>query len=348
MMAALRRGTDFVWLLDDDALVNAGTLSGLLAEYARLEGEGVRVGAVGSTLLGRREPTRVTEVGASVSLFSGALRLRHHGAEIHSLGDCTDEVEYVAAASLLTRARTLRAVGPFEDIFIHYDDVAWCFRLRRAGYRVFATTRSTVRHAEWEGKAAPWLLYYDARNLLRFLRRHRPSAWPLAWARLRLQWAFLRLHGAAGSARLLALGLRHARTGELLTRARLPAVPTRPLPMGAWLPRGGRALVVARRGADAARWEALAARQGARLRLLACDNPHGGGPLGRARHLLGLAWGHLRGQLFLLRHPEAPALIDAACAKNYPFPFLCRRRAFWRPEGEGAALFQEDAAPPAE
>ncbi len=233
MMAALRRGADFVWLLDDDALVNAGTLSGLLAEYARLGGEGVRVGAVGSTLLGRREPTRVTEVGASVSLFSGALRLRHHGAEIHSLGDCTDEVEYVAAASLLTRAR-------------------------------------------------------------------------------------------------------------------LPAVPTRPLPMGAWLPRGGRALVVARRGADAARWEALAARQGARLCLLACDNPHGGRPLGRARHLLGLAWGHLRGQLFLLRHPEAPALIDAACAKNYPFPFLCRRRAFWRPEGEGAALFQEDAAPPAE
>lgn len=96
MMAALRRGADFVWLLDDDAAVDAGTLPGLLAEFLRLEGQGVRVGAVGSALLGRRDPTRVTEVGGAVGRLTGRLRLRHAGADIRALGPVTEETEYVA------------------------------------------------------------------------------------------------------------------------------------------------------------------------------------------------------------------------------------------------------------
>lgn len=346
MAAALRRGGDFVWLLDDDALVNAGTLSGLLAEYARLEGEGVRVGAVGSTLLGRREPTRVTEVGASVSLFSGALRLRHHGAEIHSLGDCTDEVEYVAAASLLVRAAILREVGPFEDVFIHYDDIEWCFRLRRKGYRLFVTTRSTVNHAEWEGKFAPWVLYYDARNLLWFLRQYKPFAGVVARMKLGLQRMFLRMHGAAAAANLLALGVRHARTGELLLRGALPEIPRERYPLERVLAPGQEVVVLAHTPEAAALWERLADARGARCHALVFEGLVGRGLAGRVWALVCAGARHLWAQAFLCVHPAAALLFDVAGTKGYPFPFWCRRRALFQANGEALSVFAYSTVKP--
>lgn len=328
-----------MWLLDDDALVNAETLSGLLSEYLRLEREGVRVGAVGSTLLGRREPTRVTEVGASVSSFSGALRLRYHGAEIHSLGNRTDEVEYVAAASLLVRAAVLREVGPFEDVFIHYDDIEWCFRLRRKGYRLFATTRSTVNHAEWEGKFAPWVLYYDARNLLWFLRQYKPFAGVVARLKLGLQRMFLRMHGAVAAANLLALGVRHARTGELLLRGALPEISRERWPLERVLAPGREVVVLAHTAETAALWERLADARGARCRAIVFEGLGGYGLFGRVWALVCAGARHLGVQVFLCAHPAAELLFDVASTKGYPFPFWCRRRALFQVNGEALLVF---------
>lgn len=332
MAVALRQGGDFVWLLDDDALVNERTLPGLLAEYQRLEQSGVRVGAVGSTLLGRKHPNRVTEVGGAIGKLSGRLRLRLQGADIRSVGQITVETEYVAAASLLVRTGVLRDVGLFEDIFIHYDDVEWCFRLRRAGYRNFATTHSTVAHAEWEGKIAPWVLYYDARNLLRFLRRYRLLACVLTRLRLWLQKCFLTMHGAGSVAHLITLGVQHARTGELLTRRQLPEPTCEQLPTRQFLHTGETTVVLAQSGHAADYWKTLAADYGATVRLLRFEG------LGVAK-LLKTGIRHLVEQCFLLTHPEASLLFDFSQSKRYPFPFWCRHRAFFRIDDQSMQVF---------
>lgn len=221
------REISWLWLLDDDAMPNAGTLPGLLKVFASAEGNDLRpIGAVGSTMLGKARPHRVTEMGAYVIRWSGGLKRRFERADIRELGCRTEEVDYCAAASLLASREAIEKAGVFEQVFIHWDDVDWCYRVREAGFRVMATTESTINHPEDTGKASVWIIYYDIRNALWFASRH------LSKSVLR-RWRFLvgigRLwcvyHGYRAALRMIDLGISHSGTGELLMRNELPLVP---------------------------------------------------------------------------------------------------------------------------
>lgn len=339
MEEAVRRNGDFVWLLDDDAQVNAQTLPGLLAEYRRLEDEGIRVGAVGGATLGLRDPNRAMEIGANISPFSGALRPRYRDVDIRSIRARTEEVDYVAAASLLVRTQVVREVGPFADVFLHYDDIEWCFRARRMGYRVFTTTRSVVNHAEWEGYFAPWVLYYDARNLLWFLRQYRPLTCVIARMKLNLQSLFLRMNGALPAADLIALGVRHAKTGELLMRSALPEVISKKLPLENFLIPNGNVIILAHSDYTASVLKRLAIERNVRSYTIVFGGLGGRGLLGLVMTLLRTAWYHLLALRVLSVHPRTVLLFDVACTKGYPFPFWCRRRVLFQANGESPLAF---------
>ena len=223
MAAALERdGRGFVWLLDDDALVNERTLPALVGEWRRLSEEGGKPGAVGSAMLGRRNPGTVIEVGSGISRLTSKQRPRFHGKTLAEIGERTDAVEYVAAASLLTTAEVLREVGVFEDVFIHFDDIDWCFRVRAAGYGVFATTRSCVNHMEGSAKVANWIVYYNYRNRLWFLKRHFPALHKLVFCEMLAALCLFVGLGRSAKARMVWLGMRHSVSGRLLMRDELP------------------------------------------------------------------------------------------------------------------------------
>ena len=222
MQAALKRPDDtFVWLLDDDALVNDRTLPALLEEWKRLSDEGNRPGAVGSAMMGRVDPERMIELGSAISRITSKQCPRFRGKALAEVGERTDPVEYVAAASLLTTVGVLRDVGIFEDVFIHFDDIEWNFRLHRRGYSVYATSKSHVNHIEKVAKISDWIEYYNVRNRLWFLRSYFPLLHKVIvlerLARTVLYW----LVGRRELARMMGLGLCHSFSGRLLMRDEL-------------------------------------------------------------------------------------------------------------------------------
>lgn len=335
MARALELGGDFVWLLDDDALVNGRTLPALLEEYLRLECEGVRVGAVGSAMLGRRNPHQVTEVGCAIGRATGRLHQRFFGKDVRTLEERTDEVEYVAAASCLTRLSVLREMGPFEDVFIHCDDIEWCFRLRKAGYRIFATTRSTINHMEWEAKFADWLMYYDTRNVLWYLRKYLPLTACGAWLKLRLQQLFLRMHGCNGVARLMTLGFRHARTGELLLRGALPESTWRQVPLNEALANASEVMVFAKTRNVADIWKLQL--RGLPHHILCCEEDNT-----FPMRLLHVGWHQLGIQFRLWRSKRAVLFFDSCSVKNWPMPLWARQKYYFLAAHDRIQIFQEE------
>lgn len=222
MQAALKRPDDtFVWLLDDDALVNERTLPALLGEWRRLSGEGRRPGAVGSAMMGRLEPERMIELGSAISRVTSKQCPRFRGKTLDEVGERTDPVEYVAAASLLTTVGVLRDVGIFEDVFIHFDDIEWNFRLHRRGYSVYATSRSCVNHIEKAAKVSDWIEYYNVRNRLWFLQSYFPLLHKAIVLERLARTALYRLAGRRELARMMWLGLCHSFSGRLLMRDEL-------------------------------------------------------------------------------------------------------------------------------
>jgi len=131
----LERGCDFVWVLNNDATVEARSLGALLDTAATDE----RLGAVGSVIYHADRPTDVqTWGGGSVSLRSG----RTLDATTPS-----GRVDYITAASALYRSAALRDAGAFDpDYFFLYEDVDLGLRLREHGWAIAVAPRSRVWH----------------------------------------------------------------------------------------------------------------------------------------------------------------------------------------------------------
>ena len=215
MTAAMAAECQYLWLLDDDAEPDPHTLNELLKTVAA---KGDDVGAAASTLLSLADPERIIESVASVRGLYGKLCARYEGRNIREVPAGDSECEYSAAASILIPAAVVRNVGVFAQTFIHYDDVEWCFRARRMGYRIYISTRSVVHHPDWSANFSTWLCYYNTRNKLWFLKRYRPRQWFFSEILLRVKAVFFACRGRRRAAELMFLGMKHAASGELLMR----------------------------------------------------------------------------------------------------------------------------------
>lgn len=327
MLAALKTDAEYMWLLDDDALPNERTLPGLLSVFEEEAAKGCApVGVVGSAMLGRLRPKRVTEVGCHLSRLTGRMRRCFEGVDADSFGDRVFPVDYCAAASFLVRREAVEKVGVFEDIFIHQDDVDFCLRVRESGYRVLATTRSAVNHPEETEKFALWLLYFDRRNKLWMVDRHLPWGARLAVRVYQnICWIMYSYHGLSSAAALIRLGIRHAKTGERLMRADLP-LPVANKTVRELVADADFVGVLARPEeiAAAMRTELAAAGVGS-PQVVVCW-PHGVKSFGNACRAF---FAQLRMQIRIWRARNPVVFQDCFCIKKYPLRFFCRRKVFF-------------------
>ncbi|HPO08121.1 MAG TPA: glycosyltransferase, partial [bacterium] len=59
----------------------------------------------------------------------------------------TREVAWVSGSCLLIAREALQAAGPWdEDYFLYFEDMDWCLRAQKAGYRVYHTGEVSVLH----------------------------------------------------------------------------------------------------------------------------------------------------------------------------------------------------------
>jgi GT2 family glycosyltransferase len=180
---------DYLWLLDNDVQVNRHALAELIALLEEEQDAAI----AGSTMMQLTTPWRINEMGSFVELGRGGLLLNRYQEDVSALKrwslqellekdiDLSDylqhcrssmDVEYVAAASLVIRSDVAKKAGIWDDYFIHYDDVEWCLRIARMGYRIMVSARSLIWHLPAEYKVPTWVLYYDNRNVLYMLGKH--------------------------------------------------------------------------------------------------------------------------------------------------------------------------------
>jgi hypothetical protein len=169
---ALERGADWVLLLNNDAVAEAG-LSEALDEASRRRPD---AGLLGCKVL-HEDGKTIQYAGASVRArlgYSG--RETGHGSadRVHSLSD-VDRVD--GAAMAVSRAAAERAGLLDEQLFAYVEDVEWSLRIRRAGFGVVFVPDARVRHkgsSSTGGAGSTASLYYDARNTIVVYEREAP------------------------------------------------------------------------------------------------------------------------------------------------------------------------------
>jgi GT2 family glycosyltransferase len=203
---ALAEGADFVWLLNNDTTVDSEALQSLVATAMSRP----RIGAVGSAIYFSDEPGRLQAWGGGrVNFWLGRSR--------HFLQPVSDEkVQFITGASLLLPRAALESVGLFDvGFFMYWEDADYCFRLRRAGWRVAVAGESKVWHKAGPSRGQGSLSSYRYFNASasHFFEKHSPVPWFSFWAgfaprlarrllagdweRARAVWAGLHQQGAA-------------------------------------------------------------------------------------------------------------------------------------------------------
>jgi GT2 family glycosyltransferase len=165
-----RRESKYMWLLDNDVLVDSNTLKELVAIMEDHPGTGI----CGSRIMNIAEPNEVLEVGAFIDYRLGRSRRNVPGKSQVDRKKGVFEVDYVSACSLLVRNDCVTELGLLnDDLFIYWDDKEWGARFNAFGYKVLACNASVVYHPDWAGgriadNSAVWRTYYATRNCLWF------------------------------------------------------------------------------------------------------------------------------------------------------------------------------------
>ncbi|WP_193186360.1 glycosyltransferase family 2 protein [Nisaea sediminum] len=174
---ALEDGADWVLLMDDDSIPEAGMVASMLSAHSA-HPAGERVGLV-APLLGDAEGT--LKARAYVSRHAFDFRPVRFGS-----GDVLDDVAFAMASGSLVRAEVFRDVGLMrEDFFVDYIDFEFAFRMRRADWKLIAVGDARLQHrlGEYEQKTlfgrkfcfnshSSFRRYHIYRNRLRVWRAH--------------------------------------------------------------------------------------------------------------------------------------------------------------------------------
>jgi GT2 family glycosyltransferase len=144
--AAHANGEHLLLLNDDVEVISSDWLTAML-EYSQQK----EIGAVGAKLL--YPDGRLQHIGIVLGIHGGAGHAfhQHAGASPGYASSAVSVRNYsaVTGACMMTRRDAFDAVGGFdEQLSVDFNDVDYCLRLRRAGYRIVFTPYATLYHHE--------------------------------------------------------------------------------------------------------------------------------------------------------------------------------------------------------
>lgn len=190
---ALRRGADWVLILNNDTVVAPDAITALLAAADQYEGAAV----VTPLICFADPPDRVWYAGARFDPRRGhSGTMLCYGQPLSCVGDAPVPTDRAAGAAMLVARPAIEATGGFdEQLFFLYEDVDWSLRIRAAGWSILFVPQARIWHrvsaSQGGAERTPTTSYYGLRNNLEVCRRHAPLR---GWRAARREVACLVTH----------------------------------------------------------------------------------------------------------------------------------------------------------
>ena len=174
---------EFMMLLNPDTELRPGAAA-LMLDFMKSDPD---VGLVGPRLVlpngellksGRKFPSFLREALETTRLYR-LIRGHHDNRMLWGREDFDSnvEVDEVSGACMLVRRAAFDSVGPLDErFFVYYEDVDWCLRMKKAGWKVCYVGEAEVVHSWAQGALklgvleSKGLLYRS--QYLYFLKHH--------------------------------------------------------------------------------------------------------------------------------------------------------------------------------
>jgi len=168
MKAALGRGAQLVFLINDDVTVHPKALA-ILAEAERRNGPGIYAPEIWPYEGGLKRTRRAIDWAKRLAVQVPV-----------TLNGSLTQIQYAEGSAMLISAEVVKRVGFFdEDFGFYYEDADYSIRAAAKGFPVCEAEGARVWHkgSVSAGKGmSPFKAYYRARNTVKFALKHRDRA----------------------------------------------------------------------------------------------------------------------------------------------------------------------------
>jgi GT2 family glycosyltransferase len=166
---ALDEGADYVFLLNNDTIVEPDALTALVQTAEAMPNYGL----LGPVIHYYDRPEEVWFGGSSVDMLRG--KADHSNEQAPPRDAPPQNIPWATGCAMLIRADIIRTLQGFDDrYFLYWEDVDLCFRIREQGYDLGLVPQSRIYHKvsrSFTGISRV-ACYYTVRNNLLFLSRH--------------------------------------------------------------------------------------------------------------------------------------------------------------------------------
>jgi len=169
---ALDFGADLIFLFNNDAVINQSCIEKLCSVMKEAD----HVGIAGPRVFYYKYPERIWQGGGYFNhVKSGIVNPEKNKLEI----DCFEkprEVTFLTGCAMLITRQVFENIGLFdEDFFFYGEDVDFCLRARRAGFKLIYVPEAKAWHKIENiasDRTSPFVMYHLARSHLLMIRKN--------------------------------------------------------------------------------------------------------------------------------------------------------------------------------
>jgi len=134
------------------------------------------IAAVGPKIIWDVEPPRLWGAHGSIIYHQNIIRVEGFTCPDIDAFSETADVDYVVGCGIMLSRAAIEDVGLLDEAyFAYHEDVDWCYRARKKGYRVVYAPTAVLHHkgssSTGGGPDSP-IVYLSARNSVLFAKKH--------------------------------------------------------------------------------------------------------------------------------------------------------------------------------
>lgn len=168
---AMEKGTDYIWLLNNDTLVLPNTMTELKSCFKNNTKCGVSI----AKILYERERNRIWYAGGAFNNTTARTEHWHFNENNEKLLDEVRKVSFATGCCFFMSKKACERIGYMdEDFFLYEEDVDYSIRTNQVGYDIIYNPYAIIFHkvSASTGAASPLSQYYCIRNRYMLIRKH--------------------------------------------------------------------------------------------------------------------------------------------------------------------------------
>lgn len=165
---ALEKGTDYVFILNNDVTLDKN----ILKELLKVAESDDKIGIAGPKIYYSEEPNKIWQVGRFVNWKKGTCRIEGYEIDIGQY-DEIKEVDFLGV--ILIKKEVIEKAGLYNPAyFAYWEDTDFCVRAHKAGFKVVYVPEAKIWHkvSYTTGKISGFFEYYSTRNMFWFMRQY--------------------------------------------------------------------------------------------------------------------------------------------------------------------------------